>query len=261
MLLASDVSGEGPCVVLLHAGVGDRRLWDDQWSMLSEQWRVVRCDFRGFGETPPGRVPYSNGADVLELLDDAAVDRALVVGGSLGGRVALEIAVDQPERVTGLVLVSPSLPGHDWSEEVRAFGDEEDEALGLGDVEAAVELNLRMWFDGPHRGPAPALAARRAAVGEMQRKAFQVQLFAPNRREEDPLVEDLRARLIEIAVPTCVLVGQHDAHDFHAIGAHLAATLPFARLGVLAGTAHLPNFECPDAFNPVLVDALHLLTG
>ncbi len=261
MLLAHDDVDERPSIVLLHAGVGDRRLWDHQWLILKERWRVLRCDFRGFGQTAPGTLRYSNAGDVVELLDHAGVERAVIIGGSLGGRVALELAVDQPTRVSHLVLVSPPLPGHDWSDEIRAFGDDEDAALGRGDIEGAVELNLRMWFDGPRRSPVAAFAARRAAVGEMQRKAFELQSSATDRVEEEPLVDDLRVRLAEIQAPTRVIVGEHDVTDFHAIGAHLATTLPAARLDVLPGAAHLPNYECPEAFDPVLLDALDGLTS
>ena len=256
MVLAHDVAGGGPTVVLLHAGAGDRRLWDPQWPTLGKSFRTLRCDLRGFGDSPASSGPFSNGGDVLELLDHHGVERAVIVGGSLGGRVAMEVAVEQPTRVAGLVLVSPALPGHDWSDQVRTFGDDEDDALGRGDVDAAVELNLRMWFDGPGRAPAPARAVRRAAVGEMQRRAFEVQLAAEGGADEDPLVEDLRERVREISAPTVVVVGEHDVSDFHAIGAHLVDTLPAARLVVASDTAHLPNYERPEAFDPALVDAL-----
>jgi pimeloyl-ACP methyl ester carboxylesterase len=166
------------------------------------------------------------------------------------------VAVARPALVSALVLVSPPLPGHEWSPEVQAFGDAEDDALERGDVDAAVELNLQMWFDGQGRRSAVIDPARRASVGAMQRWAFELQL-AGEGAEEELLVPDLSERIAEITAPTLIVVGEHDASDFHAIGARLAATLPHAQLNVLPGTAHIPNYERPELFDPLLAGTLN----
>lgn len=86
MTLSHDVAGHGPVVVLLHSSVCDRRMWDDQWKALTDAGhRVVRCDFRGFGDTPAEAVhPYRDADDVLALLDTLGVGRAALVGASFG---------------------------------------------------------------------------------------------------------------------------------------------------------------------------------
>ena len=88
----------------------------------------------------------------------------------------LEVAVAQPDRVEKLVLLNPGLPGHDWSQEAQAGWAEEEAALERGDLDAAVEVNLRMWFDGPRRSAEEVDPALRARVGEMQRRALELQL-------------------------------------------------------------------------------------
>lgn len=255
-MLSYDVAGDGPDVVLLHPGIGDRRMWDCQWPWLTADHRTVRCDLRGFGQSPVPSEPYQSAGDVLELVDRLGIERAVLVGGSLGGRVALEVAVARPALVAGLVLVSPALPGHGWSEDVSSFGDAEDEALDAGDVDAAVELNLRMWFDGPGRTSAAVDPIRRASVAVMQRRAFELQRAADTEDMEELLVPDLPERLAEITVATVIIVGEHDASDFWAIGEQIAATLSNAQFHLLAGTAHVPYYERPEVFDPVLVTAL-----
>src|SRR5690349_2994042 len=100
MTISCDVAGDGPALVLLHSGVCDRRMWDAQWpGLVDAGFRVVRCDFRGFGQTPPADRPYSNADDVLTLLDSLGIERAALVGASYGGQVALEVAALRPALV------------------------------------------------------------------------------------------------------------------------------------------------------------------
>ena len=190
MVLDHDHRGAGSDLVFLHAAIGDRRLWDDQWPWVTSRYRALRCDFRGFGRSPQVSGPFSHARDVVDTLDSADVERTVLVAGSLGGRVALELAVARPELVAALVLVSPSLPGYEWSPAIRAFGAAEDKALERGDIESAVELNLRTWFDGPNRPWMAVDAGRRDEVAAMQRRAFELQLAGDDATEQ-LLVGDL----------------------------------------------------------------------
>src|SRR5215207_6322075 len=101
VVLTHDVAGSGPAVVLLHSSVCDRRMWDPQWrTLLDAGYQVVRCDFRGHGQSPAPTEPFNAADDVRELLDELGIERAAVVGASFGGRVAQEIAARWPARVT-----------------------------------------------------------------------------------------------------------------------------------------------------------------
>jgi 3-oxoadipate enol-lactonase len=254
--LYSEVAGEGPEIVLLHEGICDSRMWGPQWETFTRSHRVLRFDFRGYGRSPlePGR--YASARDALELLDRHGFERAALIGVSLGGRVALEIALAAPERVAALVLVGSGLPGHDWSEELKATWKEEESALRAGDLDEAVEVTLRTWVDGPRRTPEDVDADVRARVAEMQRRAFELQLPFEDEAEEELLVEDVAPRLGEIQAPTLVLVGEEDVADIHAIADRLAGEIPGARRSTIANTAHVPSMERPGEFDDLVLGFL-----
>jgi 3-oxoadipate enol-lactonase len=252
--LYSEVAGEGPEIVLLHEGICDSRMWDSQWETYTRSNRVLRFDFRGFGRSPlePGR--FASAEDVLELMDRHGFERAGLVGVSLGGRVALEIAVAAPERVAALILVGAGLPGHDWSEEMKATWEQEETALRAGNVEEAVGIVLRTWVAGPGRDLEDADPRVRADVAEMQRRAFELQASVED--DEELLVEDLAQRLGEIQAPTLVLVGEEDVPDIQAIAERLAREIPGARFQRIANTAHVPSLERPEEFDRLVLGFL-----
>ena len=253
MELYAEVAGKGPEIVLLHEGICDSRMWDPQWETFTRSHRVLRLDFRGYGRSPlePGR--FANARDVIELLDRHGFDRAAVVGVSLGGRVALEVALAAPERVAALVLVGSGLPGHDWSEEMKATWEEEEAALRSGNVDEAVDISLRTWVAGPGRKPEDVDADVRARVAEMQRRAYELQLPFENDAEEELLVEDVAQRLGEIKAPALVLVGEEDVPDIHAIADRLAREIPGARRATIADAAHVPSMERPREFEELVL--------
>jgi 3-oxoadipate enol-lactonase len=251
-----EICGAGRPVVLLHEAIADSRMWEPQWSSFAQLYRLLRCDLPGFGRSPIESVPLGYATDVAGLLDELDISAAAIVGCSLSGRVALELAVARPELVSALVLVDAGLPGFDWSEHVRAYGAAEDEAISRGDLDAATEINLRMWVDGPRRSAADVDPAVRTAVAEMQRRAFELQAPHWEKLEEDLLVPDIASRLDEVGVPTLVLVGEEDVEDMHRIAATLAAGIPGAREATIAGAAHIPSLEQPAAFDTLVLEFL-----
>jgi len=248
-------AGEGSPVVLVHEAVGDSRMWDPQWETFPRSHRTVRFDQRGYGRSPlePGTISHAR--DLLDLMDVVGLERASLVGGSLGGRVALEVAVSQPDRIEKLVLLNSGLPGHDWSQEVQAGWAEEEAALDRGDLDAAVEVNLRMWFDGPRRSAGEVDPVLRARVGEMQRRAFEVQVPVGDDVSEELLVPDLADRLGDVQAPTLVVIGDEDAPDIRAIADRLVREIPDARRASMPG-AHVANLEHPDEFDGIVLEFL-----
>jgi 3-oxoadipate enol-lactonase len=254
--LHHEVEGSGAPVVLLHEAIADCRMWDPQWSSFAERYRVLRCDFAGFGRTPIEKVPVSHARDVAALLDDLGIAGAGLVGASLGGRVALEVAVARPELVAALVLVDAGLPGFNWSAAVREYGEAEDEAVARGDLDGATELNLRMWVDGPRRSAADVDPGVRAKVGEMQRHALELQAPYWESLDEDMLVPEIAERLGEVKTPTLVVVGAEDVDDMHRLAELLARAIPNARLESIPGAAHIPSLEQPAAFDELVLGFL-----
>lgn len=255
MTVWHDVHGEGPPVVLLHAGVSDSRLWEPQLDSFAQSHTVLRVDLPGFGNSPLETNPVSFRGAVRDAMDAEGIDRAALVGVSLGGNTALELALDSPERVTALVLVGAGLHDHEWSEEVTSFFAAEEEALERGDLEAAVDANLRTWLAGPRRALEDIDPALRELVGEMQKQAFRQQ-----RGHED--VRMLRLdppeseRLGEVKVPTLVVTGDEDVADIHRIADRLAAGIPGAKRATIAAAAHLPSLERPEEFDRIVLGFL-----
>jgi pimeloyl-ACP methyl ester carboxylesterase len=251
-----EVAGAGPPVLLIHAGICDADMWEPQWRTFPPRHRTVRCDLRGFGRTPIPAEAFSNAADVVALVERLDLGPVALVGVSLGGRVALEVAIARPELVSGLVVVGAPLPGHEWSDTVRAFSAAEDEALERSDLDAAVEANLRMWVDGPHREPGEADPEVRRQVAGMQRRAFELQLPVLEEADDEPLVADLSGRLGEISAPTLVAVGALDAEDMLEIAALIAERVPDARTAAIAEAAHVPSLERPAEFDRLVLGFL-----
>src|ERR1700749_1050870 len=104
---ADDSGGDGRPLVLLHPGVGDSRIWDPVLPPLAEKYRVIRYDARGFGQSPAPTVSHSLLRDLIAVLDHYRIERTAIVGCSQGGTSALGLALEQPDRVSALVLLCP----------------------------------------------------------------------------------------------------------------------------------------------------------
>ncbi len=250
---AYDEAGHGSALLLVHAGIADRRMWDNVWPSLSARHRAIRFDLRGYGETPMPDGAFSWTADAAALLTELGVERAHVVGVSIGAAVALDLALAHPDLVDRLVLVAGGLTGWDYSEAMDGFDEDERAALDRGDLDAASWLNVRFWVDGPNRSADQVDPAIRQRVYEMQHLAYEVD--NPTAQLEW-LVPDRAERLADVRAPTLLVVGELDQPDFAEIGRHMAAAIPDARLEVMAGVAHLPPMEAPAEFSRLVLGFL-----
>jgi 3-oxoadipate enol-lactonase len=249
-----EVAGAGHPLLLIHAGVADSRMWDDQWALFAQHYRVIRLDMPGYGQSQvPGR-PFAIHAQVAQLLTLLGAERAHVVGVSWGGRVALDFALAYPEMLDALVLVCPSVSGEEPSEDVQRFGEEEERLLELGDLDAASELNVRMWVDGPHRGPDQVDPSVRDRVRMMQRLAFTIPEpeGAALIRLDPPAI----GRLAEVRSRTLVVVGDLDIDEKVAMAKRVASEIPGAQLITFHGTAHMLTMERPEEFGRAVLDFL-----
>lgn len=253
MELAHDELGDGPAVVLLHAGVADRTMWSELLPVLADAGhRAIALDLPGHGDS--GGAGHSPQDAVVETLEALRVDRAVLVGNSFGGAVALIVAAIAPERVSGLVLVSAPAPGLEPSAELEAAWEAEESAFERGDVEGALAAVLDAWTlpDAP-----PELRER---ISAMQRRAYESQDPAAEASLEDPL-EDDPSLVSRIDVPSLVAVGEHDMEDFRRGAESLARDLPDARHVVIPRAGHLAPLEQPEAFRDLVLEYLHANSG
>jgi pimeloyl-ACP methyl ester carboxylesterase len=243
------MAGEGEPLVLVHAGIADRRMWDDQFAELAEHSRVLRYDRRGFGKTPMVAGDFSHHADLAELLRALGIERARFVGCSQGGKTVIDFALEHPEAVVALVLVSSALSGFAFHGEEPAQFAAIEEAASRGDVDGVNELELQVWVDGPREPPGRVSPKIRELVREMNRIA----LSAPEIGVERPLEPPASERLAEIRAPALVITGDLDTFKTLAAASHLGNHIPGAQELVMRGTAHLPNMERPADFNQAVL--------
>jgi 3-oxoadipate enol-lactonase len=250
--IAYELAGSGPPVLLLHAGIGDRRMWDAQIPAFAEHFTVVRFDARGFGQTRKPDAPFAPYADAIGLLDHLGISRAHLIGVSMGSQTAIEAAIAAPERVSALVAVA-ARTGSPVSSALRAGWDRVNELYEAGDIPGAVEYELKMWVDGPDREPDVVDPEVRERVRDMN-----AALFARDDvdGEEIPLDPPAAERLAEISAATLIVYGDKDVIDVREAAGPLAAAIPGARLAVIPDAAHLPQMERPEVFNKIVLGFL-----
>jgi len=246
--IAYDVVGNGEPVVLVHAGVADRSMWDDQVEALRDAYRVIRHDTRGFGETETEAVPFSNRADIAALLDHLGERSAHLVGLSRGGQIALDFALEYPERVRSLTAVAGGVGGYESPAELPAETWEAVEAMEEAqDWEALSDWETAFWADGPGQSPDRVPEVRRR-VHEWVLTNYRAEKVEGEPQPLDPPAE---TRLSELRAPLLVMLGTLDDPGTVDSMRHLAASVPGARLEEFE-SAHMVNLEHPDRFNRVL---------
>jgi len=223
-------------VLLLHSAIGDSRQWRRQVEALGERFDVAAPDLPGFGTEPEPAEPFSY-VDRLGGLLPAAV-----VGNSMGGGIALRLALTRPELVDRLVLVAAGIPDWEWSQELRDYWARETEAFDRGDLDAATEVNMEFWVAPEHRDE----------LRPQQRRAMELQ----SEHEEPEILWPELPPLETLSVPTLVVVGDRDKEDFQRIAEHVAARVPGARLEVVAGAGHVVGVDRPDELNRLLLEFL-----
>jgi 3-oxoadipate enol-lactonase len=229
---AEDSGGSGPVVVLLHPGIGDSRVWDLVWPGLTESCRVIRYDVRGFGRSPAATQEYTLAGDLRHVLEHFGVHRAHLVGCSMGGAAAIELALDEPHRVETLTLLCPSISGYRWPgwpadlvAQVEAMGQ-------AGDLEGIVGVYQRLY--APAGGQPEVLEQLRSAVrAEPNEEQYQ--------REGEPAFD----RLYDLRLPAVLMIGDLDRPALIAADEQIAQRIPGCQLVWLPGVDHLPPLREP----------------
>jgi len=245
-------AGTGPAVVFIHPGLWDRRTWDDQFDVFAERFRAIRYDVRGYGLSSKPEAEYSNVEDLRALFDHLGVDRAALIGCSMGGGIAIDFTLEHPDMVQALVPVASALSGVEETEEDRQkWGPvfaRIAEAARAGDMERATDLVLEIW-------------APMGTDDEVGRRIRQIALENPQAiTDEGELARGIdppaAKRLGEIRVPTLTVLGAQDFPDINEMWEEYGAQIPGARTVVIDQADHVVNMRQPKEFNDLVTSFL-----
>ena len=252
--------GEGEPIIMIHGGFLNHHMWDDQFETFARHYRVIRYDARNHGQSAGVADTFAHFEDLQALMKSLQIEKAVIMGLSMGGYVAIDFALKYPQQVKALVLAAPGLSGYDFNDKYMAKMDSQlYSAMQQGDMKMFVEYFQQAWTDGPHRTPAEVDSSVREKVRQM---AYETVMNWNPESKEATLDPPAAGRLTEIQVPTLTVVGDLDMPVILKIVDMVEAQIPGAKKVVIPDAAHMLNMEKPQEFNKVVMEFLaHLSTG
>jgi pimeloyl-ACP methyl ester carboxylesterase len=243
--IAYDIRGRGPAVVLITGSNLDRRMWDNEAEWLSYTHTVLRYDLRAHGQSATAVEPFSHLDDLIAVMDEAEIERATLIGLSAGSSIAVDAALENPDRVERLVLAGPGFSGY-ISKARPAFAADVMAALKAGDYQKAGEVLLKtsVFASSPETQP---LVRRMVLENDRLWKVNPSLMRAPGRPAAD--------RLESIKAPALVLVGEKDEFQMEPAQI-LAKRIPDSRLVVIVNGSHLLNLTSPRSFQSAIEEFL-----
>jgi 3-oxoadipate enol-lactonase len=254
-----ELAGDGPPLVMLHAGVADGRQWNGEFERFSREFRVLRYDLRGYGKSEPVAGDFNHLQDLMALLAHLKIEEPVIVmGSSMGGGIAMDFALEHSARVRAIIMVGSGPTGLALDVPAPAKLEEIEQAYALADYERVAELRTQLWFDGEGRSPNQVDPEMRRLAHDMNRgvvghETKQLGKRLPNARV--PAVE----RLNQLSQPVLVIVGEHDIPYIRAAAAYMASNIPTAQQHTMADAAHLPNMDHPEVFQQLVASFLSTL--
>ena len=240
--LAVSVAGSGELLLFLHGIRGNRRNWAGQVEFFSQRFKAAAWDARGYGDSDdydgPLQFEYFSG-DVLRVAEHFKAQKLHLIGLSMGGRIARNVALRAPERVQSLVLISTN-PGFDAMspESVKRF---------ITERRNATPQTLRRLL-----GSKP----NHAAYEELLDSVSRIHEISYQKTLEASVAQDRAAPIEQIRVPTLVIAGEEDTVYPPELAREMAKRVPGAELVMFERTGHLANLEQPDRFNKAVLDFL-----
>jgi pimeloyl-ACP methyl ester carboxylesterase len=249
-----EMSGRGKPLLLLHSGIADHRMWAGQCVEFSRHFQVITPDLRGYGKSPAPNESFRHYEDIHELIQHLGFTSVNIAGCSLGGKVAIELAIVYPEIVGRLILIAPGMPGYEYRDRETLAKDASLEGLiASGRREEVADMLVNIWVVGPKRDRETVDSAARALVREMILDNYA---SVTDQFPEAPPGFDVMSRLVEIRVPTLVMIGDSDLPDMQAISQLVTDRIHGAKRQLIPNAAHLPNLENSVLFNQSVIDFL-----
>jgi pimeloyl-ACP methyl ester carboxylesterase len=245
-----ECTGSGHPLILIHGFTLDSRMWKNQFETFGKYYQVIRYDVRGFGRSDlPTVEPYSRPNDLKALLGHLDISNANILGISMGGKIAIDFALENPEMVDSLILADAALGGYQWKE----FGESLASVFDIA-RKSGVEVGKELWssldlFKSAIEKPDVFLALAQMLNDYSGWHFINDDPFSDL---DPPSIQ----RLNEISVPTLIIIGEFDSTEFHSIGDILQEQISNARKVILPSVGHVTNMEAPDSFNGLVLDFL-----
>lgn len=249
-----EVTGEGAPIVLIHGWSLNLEMWDPQVSALSRRFRVIRYDRRGFGRSSGSEDATWDAADLEALLDHLGESKVHVLGMSQAGRVALQFARRNPDRVSCVILHGATPPagfGLPWSGADRNPFD----AWARIAREEGLDAFRRAWAAHPLMEVPAGRTDVRERLAELLASYAGGRILSPP-SPSGPVSPLSMEDLLLIGAPTLVLIGETEVPYLQIVAHALAYYIPNARLMVVPGGGHLVNLIDPEAYNATVLEFL-----
>ena len=239
-----EMAGTGKNIVLLHDGLIDRQVWDNQFLFLAKDYRVIRYDRLGYGKSSNPQSSYSNVDNLYQLFEQLDIDNAIVFGMSAGGGVSIDFTLKHPERVNGLILVGAVVSGFGYTSHMLNRGGHLDPSL-------SPNSNLKEFItyfatEDPYEIYYKNITAKEKAlkliVADSLAWVTRHQFYVPPERPAAKF-------LSEINIPVLVLVGEFDIPDVHSHAGVIEFGIPHATREIVQNSGHLIPLEQPESFN------------
>lgn len=245
-----ELAGEGENIVLLHDGMVNREIWDEQFPLLAKTFRVVRYDRRGYGKSSDPEVKYSHIEDLNQLFIHLKIDRAIIFGMSSGGRLAIDFTLTYPEKVTGLVLVGAVVSGFGYTSHMHTRGGHFDPRKFTDPV----KVNEYFIMDDPYEIYSENTSAKERVMKLLPNFARE------NRVPTQPAAKVAVRSLSDIKVPALILVGEYDIPDVHAHAGVINTGIANSKREIIPRSGHLIPIEQPVLFNEAIMEFLDNLS-
>lgn len=249
-----EIAGNGTPLIMIHAGIADSRMWDNEFAHFANKYQVIRFDMRGYGKSLPANGQFNVQDDLEALLNTLSIKEPLILMGcSIGAGLAMEFALTYHEKVQALILVGGTPrgleldsndPDHLFEEGEKAFKDKK--------IDLVAEIDMQIWFDGVERDPKSVDKVVRQKAYDMARLVAEHEVKEIGEHIRKQFDKPAGERLDELTMPTLVVVGENDLEYIRVHADYMESHIPNATKIIIPNAAHLPNMEHPQHFHPVI---------
>ena len=255
-----ETAGNGTPFVMIHAGVADRRQWNNEFAFFAMNYQVLRYDMRGYGKSEPVDSDFSHLDDLASVVNTLGIQEPLILMGcSMGGGLAMDFALKHPTKVKALIMVGSGPSGLELDVPAPAKFAEAEKAFEAGDLDLVAEIETQIWFDGTDRTSEQVDQRMRKLAYEMNRLALAHEAKQLGKRLPNTEIPAFD-RLGELKIPVLVIVGAHDTSYILAAADYMLEKISSAQMVRFEDAAHLPNMDHPDEFRKAVKEFLDNLS-